>query len=203
VPDQEAARLALAIVWSAVIESPHAFDPPRFVWDEAMEPAGAIAASEHLASLPKPVTVSASRNDSDVVRLEVVCREHDAVHPARVKWLAEWMRELNGRRALVLSGGRALRVGVGTLERLGADYRLSVPSSGGGGTPGDPWTQGLELPSSWLIDVDAVFLLGSHSGMDSCMPMRRGGQWDEALLEDLSATREHQAPGGPPTGGPD
>jgi hypothetical protein len=183
--DRSTARLALAVIWSAVVESPHAFDLPRFVWDDATEPSGVSAASEYLARLPKPVNLSASKDGAALVRLHLLPIERRGAHPWRVEWLAQWMRDLGGRRALVLSGGRALRVDIKTTQRLSSDYCLDVPGAGGGGSLGDPWTQGLNLPTSWLRGVSAVFLLGYHSGPESVIPMRRGGEWDEGLLEDL------------------
>jgi hypothetical protein len=180
-----AARIALAIVWSAMIEGPSAFDPPQFVWDEGAEPASAGKAAEHLASLPKPVRIEASARGADAVQLTITAAERASIDARRPHWLTESMRVFGAEHALVLSGGRALRVGLASIERSDSDYSLEVPACGGGGPMDDPWTQNLRLPPTWLRGVSAVFLLGRQAGTSSRMPLRRGEQFDEDLLEEL------------------
>jgi len=183
--DRSAARVALAVVWSAVVRSPAAFELPRFAWNDDMEPADVSAAVEHLAHLPKPLRLGASSQD-DVVRLETAPSERQPRRSHYAHWLAELAHEGGSDRALLLSGGRALRVNLETLERLDADYRLDVPASGGGGPLDDPWTQQLGLPPLWMQGMSIVFLLGCQDGSSMRALMRPRGMWIEEQIEDLT-----------------
>lgn len=183
--DLGAARVAAALLWSAVVRSPAAYDPPRFVWNDDMQPVDADAAAEHLARLPKPLLIRAAPHEG-VVRLETGPSERAARRSHYSHWLSEITRDGGDDRVLLLSGGRALRVGLEILERLDDDYRLDVPTGGSGGPLDDPWTLQLGLPPSWLEGVSMVFLLGYHDGGSMGAPIRRRGQWSEEQIEDLT-----------------
>lgn len=59
-------------------------------------------------------------------------------------------------RALVLTGGRALRAARGAFDRFCADYVLETRGVAAGGLLDGPWATNLALPGPWLDGVSFV-----------------------------------------------
>jgi hypothetical protein len=87
--------------------------------------------------------------------------------------------------ALLLAGGRGLRVNGAMLDRHEVGYEVAAPTSAVGGPPDDPWNVHLQVPPTWLAGVDFVFLLGTGRKNSWSQPVRLSTGFDPALLEDL------------------
>jgi hypothetical protein len=180
------ARVALAMSWCAVIKTHTVFGTPRFAWRELASPVDARVAAEYLASLAAPLEVTAHSDDDELVRLEIVPRASSSTarRDEERSWYARLLPD-DESVALLLAGGRGLRVSRRMLVRFERDYVLRSPAAIAGGPPDDAWTDSLALPPSWLSGVSYVFLLGRASPGGSSLPMRMGDGLDPTAIEDL------------------
>lgn len=184
--ERSAARVALAILWSGLTEENAAFERPQFRWADECRPQSIARAVAFLAALPKPLRLTGitKRHVPGVVVIEATPVQ--SAGGGLGGYLADAVRRGGGATALVLSGGRGLRVGVAALEQLRDDYELGVPSAAGGGKLDDPSTRELGLPAAWIDGVAFVCLLGRQMGGRSTAPLHRADGWMADALEDLS-----------------
>ena len=194
-PEESAARLALAFAWIAAADMQAIFAVPQFRWAGASEPQSAATAARYLAARGKPLWLAAVRHDAETVALVEHEVRNGALDPARNDpglgrgsraRLSGLIRAGQaGTHALILAGGRVLRVGYDALTRLESEYWLEPVGPAAAGAPSDDWTQSLGLPPAWLESVGCVILLGRMHENGATMPLRAGEHWSAESFEDL------------------
>ena len=179
-----AARVALASLWCASVPSPEVFATPRYRVLESLEALTAAAAARLLqtqADAANVLRLSPSGWDGDALSISTASIDENDRGSAGFGGLVEGA----ANRALLVGGGRGLRVSGAMLRQFDKQYRIDAPSSAGGSPPNDPWTDNLKLPLAWLDGVDFVLLLGRQEGNTSTSPVRMGNGFDPSLVDDL------------------
>jgi hypothetical protein len=165
-------------------------------FERLQSPVESSTAAEYLAAQAAPMRLTADRWDGNALHIGVT-------PPAAVTELVDdavsiddqprsWLGDLlpsHESVALVVAGGRGLRVKRATLLRYEAAYRVDPAAAIAGSPADDPWTEGLALPATWLVGVSYVFLLGYSVENQSVQHVRTGDGFDARLLDDLSASR--------------
>ena len=181
-----AARVALAGVWCAFVQSPEVFQAPRFAVHSAEHVGDANATAEYLASLVTPVYLTPVEWDGETLHLEIDATAVDnASEGDRVPDFHQSEMSSNRSVALVVGGGRALRVDRRTIDWYRENYRINAAGATAGGPPDDPWTTSLQLPPAWLDGVAFVYLLGSSTPGQFRSPVRMSSGFDPALIDDV------------------
>jgi hypothetical protein len=178
-----AARIALASLWCAALAGHEVFSLPRYCIVESPHVLTAAAAAQVLRSRvndPKPLRISPAEWDGEALSVITASVEPDDSPAAG---FGGWVDPTS--RALLLGGGRGLRVSGAMLRQFDARYRVAAPASASGSPPNDPWTHNLQLPPTWLEGVEFVILLGRQEGNTSSHPVRAASGFDPALVDDL------------------
>ena len=181
-----AARVALAAVWCASVRAHEVFQAPRFAVRSAEHVGDANSTAEYLASLVTPVDLTPVEWDGETLHLEIEptavdnASEGDTVPDFRQSEMAS-----DHSVALVVGGGRALRVDRRTLDWYRENYRINAPGATAGGPPDDAWTTSLQLPPTWLDGVAFVYLLGSSTPGQFLSPVRMSSGFDPELIDDV------------------
>lgn len=179
-----AARVALAALWCVSVPSPEVFATPHYRLLESLEVLTAAAAARLLQTLAGTANVlrlSPAGWDGDALSITPTSVDENEGRSAGFGGLVEGAAS----RALLVAGGRGLRVSGAMLRQFDKQYRIAAPSSAGGSPPNDPWTDNLQLPPAWVDGVDFVLLLGKQEGNTSTAPVRMGSGFDAALVDDL------------------
>jgi len=179
-----AARVALAALWCAAVPSPEVFATPRYRFLESLEVLTAVASARLLQAQVGAANVlrlTPTGWDGDALSITVTSVDENEGRSPGFGGLVEGPAS----RALLVAGGRGLRVSGAMLHQFDKKYRIAAPTSAGGSPPNDPWTDNLQLPPVWLDGVEFVLLLGRQEGNTSTSPVRIGTAFDATLVDDL------------------
>jgi hypothetical protein len=172
------------------------FQAPLFVWSGLHSSVESSTAAEYLAAQPGAVRLIADRWNGDALHIGIAALVRStqpvdgdvSIDDQPRSWLADLLPSQQSI-ALVVGGGRGLRVNRDMLRRYEADYRVEPAAAISGSPTDDPWTDNLALPATWLDGVSYVFLLGYAAENQSIQPIRSGNGFDARLLDDFSASR--------------